>query len=275
LVPTLDACTPPVRQYELKSQKLTCAQANDYAYRTLQSMKFTITAFEPAIVGHAGTLRGTRQDRGTQNVTVVVTCDGGNANVSASEDGKWLGQLEFKRGFFLAFTGTAAQTAVSESVASAEAKRPLEQKQRKGLYVRLEPVGGLGAKLDFDLDLAAAGVLPVLVSINNATPRTYALDPDDVTLAQADGTRVHPLAVAAAVQRVAVGAGQQAQTGTSASNSAEITQRLEGHLLTTRSVGPNQSVKGYLYFPLGAYVKGRVSLEDTESEEAEGFVVEF
>ena len=54
-----------------------------------------------------------------------------------------------------------------------------------------------------------------------------------------------------------------------------IAQRLRDRLLRTRAVSANQQLSGYLYFPLGTYTKGRVTLEDQESEEAEGFVVEF
>jgi len=239
-------------------------------------MGFSVTAFEPASAGHSGTLRGTRETRGTQNVTVVITCDTGTANVDASEDYKFLGQLEFKRGFFLAFTGTATQASISDSVARTETQRPLEQKQRQGLHVLLTPVGGLGAKLDFDVDLAAAGVLPLQVSIENSTPRAYSFDPEDITLAQADGTRVHPLSVTAAAERVATSMAPPGADGAAAVlDRTEITRRLDAYRLTAHTVAANHSVKGYLYFPLAPYVKGRVSLEDAETEEVEGFVVEF
>jgi hypothetical protein len=272
----LAGCTPPIRQFNLKNQSLTCEQANDYAYRTLQSMGFTMTRFEPATGAHAGTLRGTREERGTQNVTVGIACNGTSANVDASEDGKLLGQLEFKRGFYLAFTAIAAQTAISTSIARQQAQRPIEQKTGQGLHVLVEPVRGLGAKLDFNLDLAAAGVLPVRVSINNVTPRTYTLDPDDIVLAQKDGTRVHPLTVADAVQRVAGAASQKpANDASAAPDSAEVTRRFQSKLLTARSIAAGQTLQGYLFFPLADYVKGRVTLEDQASEEAEGFVVEF
>jgi len=275
LILALAGCTPPIRQFDIKRQSLTCEQANDYAYRTLQSMGFTMTQFEPATAAHAGTLRGTRDERGTQNVTVGIACNGTTANVDASEDGKLLGQLEFKRGFYLAFTAIAAQTAISASIARQQAQRPIEGKTGQGLHVLVEPVRGLGAKLDFDLDLAAAGVLPVRVSINNVTPRIYTLDPDDIVLAQKDGTRVHPLTVADAVQRVASAATQKPANDASAPDSAEVTRRFQSKLLTARSIAAGQTLQGYLFFPLGDYVKGRVTLEDQASEEAEGFVVEF
>jgi hypothetical protein len=276
LIAGLGACSFPVRQFDLKHQQLTCEQANEYAYHTLQTMGFTITRFEPAAAGRPGTIRGTREEQGTQNVTVKVTCGRGDAEIDASEDGKFLGQLEFKRGFYLAFTATAAQAAVSAAVAREQAERPLAQKNVKGLQVLLEPVGGLGAKLDFDLDLAAAGVLPVRVTINNFTTRTYIVDPTDIVLAQKDGTRVGPMTVAETAQRIE-DAGSREASGSEAAvpDTAEVTRRLQARLLRGHTVSANQIVKGYLFYPLAAYVKGRATLEDQESEETEGFVVEF
>jgi hypothetical protein len=277
MLSTALSCTPPIRQYALKDQKLTCARANDYSYRTLRSMGFAISAFEPAAIGRPGTIHGSRQERGVQNVTVTITCrSDGSADINASEDGRLLGQIEFKRGFYLGFTGVAAQMAVIEAAAREEAQRPLEQKKTKGLRVLLQPVAGQGAKLEFALDLAADGILPVRVTINNASARSYNLDPDDVALIQRDGTRVHPLPIEEAVERVA--AAERAKSdGTAAAHtgSADIAQRLRDRLLRTRAVSANQQLSGYLYFPLGTYTKGRVTLEDQESEEAEGFVVEF
>lgn len=276
LIGTVVGCTPPIRQYDLRNQTLTCEQANEYSLRTLQAMGFTITAFEPAAVGRPGALRGSREERGTQNVTVVVTCTGAAATIDASEDGKLFGQLEFRRGFYLSFTAVASQVAVIAAAAREEAQRPLQEKREKGLHVLLEPVQGLAAKLDFDLDLAAASVLPLQVTINNATSRTYNFDPADIALIQKDGTRVHPMPVEAAAQRVADAQRQKEAAPDSAPlDRGEVTQRLRGRLLISHSVSANQTVKGYLFFPLAPYVKGRVSLEDQESEETEGFVVEF
>ncbi|HXQ22700.1 MAG TPA: hypothetical protein VN812_13570 [Candidatus Acidoferrales bacterium] len=271
------ACTPPIRQFDLNDQRLTCQEANDYAFHTLQSMGFAITAFDPASVGHPGQVRGTRTEaHTTQSVTVTVTCTGTLADLDASEDGKLLGQLEFKRAFYLGLTGFAAQHALSAKNTAAEAERPLEEKKEKGLQVMLEPVQGLGSKLDFDLDLAAGGVLPVRVTIKNVTGRTYALDPTDVVLAQKDGTRVRPITVADAAQRVADALRQKA-SGSDAKplDAAAIVQRLQARLLTSRSAAASQTVTGYLFFPLAQYTKGRITLEDQATEEEEGFVVEF
>ncbi len=269
-------CTPPVRQYALKNQKLTCEQANDYVYRTLRSLDFTLTAFEPAASGHPGTVKAVRNQPmgGTQYVTVTVKC-GDTVDIDASEDGRLLGQVDFKRSFYMAFTGVVTQAAVSEAEARAEAQRPVQEKKEKGLRVLLEPVAGLGAKLDFDFDLAAAGVLPVRVTINNASLRAYNLEPDDIVLIQSDGGRVRPLSVDDVTQRVVQAERQKQGSAPAAVDPAAVSRKLQERLMQPHVVAANQMVRGYLYFPLGTYKKGRVTLEDQESEEAEGFVVEF
>jgi hypothetical protein len=273
----LAACTPPVRQFDLNNRPLSCEQANQYAYRTLQSMGFQLTGFEPAASGKPGQMHGTRRtDTGLQDVTVSINCHpGGGTDINASEDGSLLGQLELKRGFYMSFTGVIAAAEATASKEQAELARSFDQKKSKGLQVLLTPVRGLGSKLDFNLDLAAGGVLPVLVTINNVTTRAYKVDANDVVLMQKDGTRVSSLAVQDAAQRVATALAQQAKDDHAAPDLNNVTQRLQSRVFTSRSVPPRQSVKGYLFFPLGQYAKGRVVLEDVENEESEGFVVEF
>ena len=275
LLALLAACTAPIRQYDITNQPLTCAEGNDDAYRTLQAMGFTLTGFDPATPSRAGVMHATRQDRGaTQSVTVRITCHGQAVDIDASEDGRILGAIDFKRAFYLAFSGTASQQAIRAAGARAEAERPLEEKHQKGLQVLVQPVRGLASKLDFNLDLAAVGILPVQISITNATPRNYKLDTADIVVVRRDGARVPPLSLASAASQAAAapaGGGSEA----AAPSAAEIRERLQSHLLASRSIAPNESVQGYLYFPLAEYVKSRVTLEDTQSEESEGFVVEF
>jgi hypothetical protein len=54
-----------------------------------------------------------------------------------------------------------------------------------------------------------------------------------------------------------------------------ITQLLDGKRLIATRVGPHSEVTGYLYFPLADYVRARAVLTEEDSDEAEGFVVEF
>jgi len=266
------ACTAPVKQYDIMSTTLTCEQANEHAYRTLVVMGFTVTAFEPAAVGRRGLLRGSREtSAGGEAATVRVTCDGQAVAVEASQDGRVLGQIDFKRGYYMSFAGLEEQAAMRSSAAAAEEARSFATKREKGVQVVLEPVRGLGAKLDFDLDLAAGGVLPVKLQIKNVTERAYRVDPREVVLVRADGQRVPPLTTAQAAAQVATALRAQGV----AVGDDEVRRRLDARQVTGTEVPATQSLTGYLYYPLAAYVKGRVVLEDPAAEESEGFVVEF
>jgi hypothetical protein len=268
----LAACTPPIRQFDLNNQPLTCEKANDYTLRTLQAMGFTITAFEPAAIGRTGTLRGTRDEQGVQKVTVTLTCRANDVDVDASEDGKFLGRLEFRRGFYLSFTGIVQATEITEAAAREAALHPAQDRKGLGLRVLIEPVPGQAAKLDFNADLAAAGVLPVRVTIANSTTRTYRFDPTDIALMQRDGARVRPLSIDDVAQRIAAA---PRPADAAAPDASSVMQQLRARTLSGDAIAANQTVKGYVFFPLGRYVKGRVSLEDQATEESEGFVVEF
>jgi hypothetical protein len=268
-------CAFPVRQFELKDRPFDCKQANRYAYFTLRAMGFSLNALEPATEEHPGAMHGIRKtETGTQSATVAVTCHkGGRADITASEDAAFLAQTEFKRGFYMSFSGVVAQEEGQAAAAQAEAARPFEEKTRKGLQVWLRPVPGLGSKLDFNVDLAASGVLPVLVTVNNVTTRTYRLDPSDIVLIRTDGARVPPLALRDAARHVATATAHAPSD--SPPTLAAATQELDAHRFTARSVPPRGRLSGYLYYPVADYTKGRVVLEDADSEESEGFVVEF
>jgi hypothetical protein len=133
-------------------------------------------------------------------------------------------------------------------------------------------VRGQEAKLDFEVDLAAAGVLPVRVTVANRTKHGYRLDPGEVRLTRADQERIAPLGVGAAAARVA---GAKAQASAGAPTEAQAREILEHHLFTAVTIDPGAHVSGYLYFPLAEYLRGRVVLTERESEEDEGFLVEF
>lgn len=267
------ACAVPGRQFELRDRPLDCAQANRYAYFALRSMRFTLTALEPAKPGHPGRMRGTRRTgSGTETASVTITCHpNGTADVVATQDRTLVTPVEFKRGFYMSFSGVVSEEEGAAAAAQAEAARSLEEKQRKGLQVSIRPVPGVGSKLDFDVDIAAGGVLPVLVTINNVTARAYTMTPNDLVLIRDDGARVPPMPVQAAAERVANAPVQRA----AGRDLAAVAAELQGRLLTVRAVAAEQRASGYLYYPAGEYIKARVVVEETASGETEGFVVEF
>lgn len=275
----LSACATPVQQYALNDLRLSCEDANRTTYKALTALGFSVTSFTPATMGAPGEAKGTRAarsaDGGPQSVTVTISCGPTGSAVDAHEDGKLLGQVEFKRAFFLSFTSTRHMDERRQEMADkvAAGTAPASQ-QPQGLKVLVEPVRGQAAKLDFGLDMAAAGVLPVKVKVMNATTRAYSLNPEDVLLQRSDRARIAPISVTDAVSRLtsAKDASGQPVTGLSA---AELTDKLGKALFTTKRIAARGDASGYLYYPLAEYVRARVLITDVETEEAEGFAVEF
>lgn len=275
----LTACATPVQQYALNELRLSCDETNRTAYKALTALGFSVTSFTPATMGHPGELKGTRDartaDGGPQSVTVSVTCAPTGPAVDAREDGKMLGQLEFKRAFFLSFTSTQHMDERRQEMADkvAAGTAPASQ-QPQGLQVLVEPVRGQAAKLDFALDMAAAGILPVKVRVTNATARAYSLNAEDVLLQRSDRARVAPISAAAAAARLSAAKDANGQPLTSLS-SAELADQLGKASFTAKRINARGDASGYLYYPLGEYVRARVLITDIETEEAEGFAVEF
>lgn len=263
---TLVACGPPLRPYAANTGTLSCEQANDYTLRVLQSMYFKITQFDPAAIGRPGSAHGKRKATvGYQTVTVKITCDAASTTVDAREDGLFV-RPDFTHNFYTAFTATAADAA-QQSAAF---------RDMRGLKVLIEPVTGPSVKLDFDMDVTAAGILPVRITIHNVTTRRYKFDPNEVVLLRADGTRAQPLALSDAAQRLATAETKHRTASAGAVvDAAEAARRLERKLLVSHAVESKETLTGYLFYPLGQYAQARLSLEDEESEESAGFAVDM
>lgn len=276
----LSACNPPIKQYELKNQPLSCDDANRLTYRTLEAMRFKVSEFQPAAAGQRGLIKATRTASGdsknTQGATVTIDCTPTGADIDASEDGAFLNQMEFKRAFNHAFINVVSMRAsrqqLDEQILAGTA--PPSQ-QRGDLKVVVEPKRGPAAKLDFAFDLAAAGVLPVRVEITNLTPRTYALDISAIRLMRADRERVAALDPEAAAAKIA--AARRAGSGeplTTLPRNA-ITDALAVRQFAAAEIGPGVEREGFLYFPLADYSSARIVLTDKETGEDEGVRVEF
>jgi hypothetical protein len=276
---TPSACNPPIRQYDLKNQPLTCPEANRYAYRTVKAMGFSASRFDPAQPGRPGEIRGRRErpgaSGGEQRIAVRVTCTPNGADIDAREEGS-LDQITLKRGFHHSFTNIVSMTEAEEHLEEQiDAGTAPPSQQRHDLQVLVEPVRGQGAKLDFDFDLAAAGVLPVRVEINNWTSRGYTLEPDRIRLQRKDRRRVDSIPPAEVAERV-VGA-RDPDSGEPVTDLPRpaVLERLRERVFSAHEIAPGDKVEGYLYFPLAEYLRARVVLTEGESGEVEGFLVEF
>ncbi len=92
------------------------------------------------------------------------------------------------------------------------------------------------------------GVFIVEVEISNATAHAYTLKADKVTLRAASGERVKPLV---------------------ASDDTPTP------VLTSRTIAPGTSVRGYLSYPPGSYTGARGFLIQEQTQANEGFSVNF
>lgn len=269
---TLAACAPPVRQFDMRGMVLSCDEANRLSYETLTAMGFTVGTVEPAALGHPGALHAARTDGGATPVTVRIECLPAGVNIDASEDGAVVGQIDFKRGFFIAFASVRSMaTAQREVSAQMDAGTAPASLQRRDVQLVIEPLRGQRAKLDFPFDLVAGGVLPVRIEIHNLTARRYQLDPMAVRLTRADRERVPPLSPEDAAAQMADGL-PRAATGL---DRAAIAARLREHLFAATLIAPRGVARGFLYFPLADYTRARLVLTEEDSQETEGFVVEF
>jgi hypothetical protein len=274
----LIACTPPVKQYELKDQPLSCDEANQLAYRTVRAMGFKISEFAAAAPGSSGSIRGRRErpGSGAQNIVVTVTCTAAGATIDAGEAGKLFDQVDLKRGFHHSFTNIVQMKAADDAMEKKiDAGIAPPSQQRHDLQILVEPIRGHESKLYFEIDLAAAGLLPVRLSVNNHTARRYAIQPDQVRLTAADRSRARPLTAAAAAERVARAREPKSNQPLTALSAAAVATRLGEKSFSATEVGPGDKASGYLFFPLAEYERARVVVEDEESGEAEGFLVEF
>jgi hypothetical protein len=274
------ACSTPLKQFELRDRSLSCEEANEVSYKTLRAMGFTLTAFEPAKPGRAGVLKGRRQRPGPpphrQQVTVDIECTATGTSIDAHEDFKLLDQLEFKRGFYHSFTNIVSMTAAEEAMEKRiDAGTAPPSQQRRDLQVLVEPVRGHEAKLYFDIDLAAGGVLPLRLTVNNRTTNRYRLQAQEVRLTRKDRKRVSSLTPAQAAARVVETRLPETGEPVTALSLEAVTERLRKDLFVADVVEPGERLSGYLYFPRAEYGRARVVVVEDRSGESEGFVVEF
>lgn len=262
-------CHPPVNPYRLRDVGVSCEEANRYSLDAMKAMGFALSAYEPATPGRDGVLKGSRKLPGAsgeqQAATVTIRCRPTGATIDVAEDGR-LRAAELERGFYYSFVSLRSMAAAQGTAAPAP--------KANDLKIVVEPVPGPESKLDFGLDLAAAGVLPVRVRVGNRTTRRYRLDTDEVRLVRVDRERTAPLSAAEAAARVSAARGPDGQPVTSLAAGA-VAGRLEQKALPGGDLEPGSERDGFLYFPLADYVRARVVATDVDSGESEGVAVEF
>jgi hypothetical protein len=254
----------PASGTRVSESMLTCSEATRAARQALMRLGYSITRVTPAKAGAPGTVVATRDtgwspaspEPGTvHTATVTITCSDSGAEFIAGTDEGFIERMSFPQRFT-----AAVQAAVGRKTAQPKATN----EEPRGLLVSVEPQRGTAAQHEFGADLPAAGITPVKIEIKNRSDRRYDFKSSDVELLTEEGSHVEPLSLADAVACLG-----------SSPDAAAARQRMSQKELQDRDIPPGLSLDGYLYFKAAAYRRARVVLTDVESDEAEGFSVEF
>lgn len=271
-------CTPVSQSYVVHSAEIGCEEGNRYAYSAVTDMNMKVTSFTPARRGRPGKLTAVGKDRRGQ---VTITCDDTGVHIDPTQTS--MGDRIFERGVFLSVTGRSGLHMDRGQVTGRE--RPagdLAQTVTDGtpapsgdVLVEVLPQRGFETVLDFDADLASAGILPIKVTIRNGTKRSYAFSLDGVIVRLRGSSDASPrmTAVEAAAKLAAKAGSGGAQTGVGNVESARkimVDKELKGAKLT-----PGTSVTGYVYYPVADYDRAKIQMTDVAAGEIESFLVEF
>lgn len=236
-------CPTPARYTEVRPD-IGCERATRVTYRTLQALGYTVTNVVVASPERTGGVTGTKTmpDGTVRTGRAVITCGANGAVVRPVED-ELFPDFEFSRGFGYSFKELVKHPDVEEPRAGI------------GLEVLVHVITPQEATLDLGGVPTVGPTVPVRVTIRNNTDRAVAFDPARLELV--DGESVTPLT------------GAQLE---SAVSSGPAGDRVRSELLRPRRVPAHTTVAGYLVFPSGAYREARVTIEDVETGEGEGFV---
>jgi hypothetical protein len=282
------------RGYTINTPDLTCDEANRYTQEALTSMDLRITDFRKARIGSPGYAAAEREDgRGGLSGSVDITCDQSGVRIVPDESG-FSTTREFERGVFLSVigrgdlvveregrysTGTLhkrqhAQVEVDEKATDGAPPSAIPA-PAGGVEVQVELVRGFATVLDFEANVAAAGILPVKITISNGTARAYDFEPSAVVLRVDDGDAVEPLGASKAVERLRAKAGAEGDAAGELGDLEAASRVIPEREIKGKRLAAGEKIDGYLYFPDAEYTRARVTMTDVATGEGEGFLVEF
>ena len=238
-------CVPqqPPRKRTIEAPAMSCEEANRLAYRTITVLGYSPTSFQVASPGQPGHILATK--KGAKDGKVTITCAPSGAVVEPEKMGIQIPSLaggERPNEFPQIFTQTFNTLRGTQEIVA-------KQGPEKGLTMTMTRLNSFESQIELGADLPAGGVLPIKVLITNNTSRPYGFDAGQVVLISTGGGRVSPVAPPAAGQGKA----------------------LQGEMTIT----PGQTLSGYLFYPAGSYSSARTTFVDKETDEGEGFSVQF
>jgi hypothetical protein len=271
-------CTPVSQSYEVHSAEIGCEEANRYVYAAVSDMNMKVTSFTQARPGRPGHLSAVGRDR---RGDVTITCDAAGAHIDPTQTS--MGDRIFERGIFLSVTGRSGLRMDRGEVTGRDKPAgDLAQAVTEGapapsgsVLVEVQPQRGFETVLDFDADLASAGILPIKVTIRNGTKRVYSFSLDGLIVRKRDSSEAAPrLSAAQAAERLTAKAGSGAARtdlgNVESANKIIVERELKGARLTAGA-----SVTGYVYYPVADYDRARIQMTDVAADEIESFLVEF
>jgi hypothetical protein len=258
-LPVLATCAAQRGIARVAQPGITCTEATRVGRGALVRLGYTIdTVAEPSaaapgkVIGRKTTgWSGHAPEAGTTYTAMVrIACSERGARFEAVTDESLIGRLDFPLSFAKAV----------EAVAATRVARPrIDDRPQHGVIIAVEPQRSPEALDAFGADLPAAGITPVRVQIANRTPRAYTFRAARVSLVTQDGTRRAGLPADEVAGRF----------------DAAVQARVRAGALRDGTLAPGAELTGYLYVPAAAYRRASLVLLDQESEEPEGFSVEF
>jgi hypothetical protein len=246
LLGLVSACTSAGR-YRVVRPGLGCEAATRTAYKTLITLGYRVTAITPATQQRDGRIDGVKggADGSPTRVGVTIECDEKGSVLTPIEPDV-VPNWEYSRAFGYSFK-SLVQMPENVDVPRAGV----------GLEVRVHALTSGEATLDFGGPATVDGAQAIRVTVRNQTDRAVRVDPERLELVARGGTSVTRLTGAALAAALAPGPGGEA---------------IRANPLGERRVAPNTTVSGYVVFPTGTYDEARISIEDVETGEGEGFV---
>lgn len=244
VVVLLGGCAPS--RYAVVRPELACDRAIRVTCRTLVEMGYAVTEIVEPHEGKAGVISGTKT--GPDGVThvgrVQVQCDATGVALQPIEEAL-IPNYDFSRLFGYSFKSLVQRPDVEEPA------------KKVGLQVLIHALRPHEAHLDLGGLPTIGDAVTVRVTVRNNTDRAVAIDPARLELARADGSTAHALTGSA---RAAVLA------------SGDAADRVRTETLTAARIPPHTTLSRFLVFSAGPYREARLSIEDVETGESDGFV---
>lgn len=239
-------CLAPA-QYAVERPGLPCDRAARVAHRTLVTLGYTVTELVEPSVQRAGAVGGTKTgaDGKTQKGRVIIRCTAQGAVLQPVEDGLVPESYEFSRAFGYSFKSLVQRPDVETPWKST------------GLQVLVQALDSVESRLDLGGVATVGDAVAVRITVRNDTDRKVRLDGSRLSLVDAQGESREPLA----------GPALSAALATNAAG-----DKVRSEIFGPRPIAARETRIGYLVYPPGRYREARVSIEDVETEEADGFV---